>query len=189
MVNPSCRTCGDNQDVDELELSISYADLPFKESWWCDYCRHDIDKDGNCVLGIMSGRDCYTCSNGGVYTPICERCGDRSDVSANDDGDWWYCDYCDHDIDSDGLCETNNCSTCKSDDHTWAHCPTCGKNISSKFRDEDNLFWCNDELCPDTKFRVSNLGEIFEDSLSVSTSNVRDSRYVDSPNYEYYYPD
>ena len=43
--------------------------------------------------------------------PSCNKCGDVNDV-IDPGGRYYWCNYCNHDIDSDGDCVTNSCDTC-----------------------------------------------------------------------------
>jgi hypothetical protein len=51
----------------------------------------------------------------GEHIPSCKKCGDGEDVS-DPGGENWRCSHCNHDIDSDGDCVTNDCSTCDDND-------------------------------------------------------------------------
>ena len=44
---PNCNTCGDSDDI--IDNGGSY--------YWCDYCKHEVDDDGDCVTDPCSACD------------------------------------------------------------------------------------------------------------------------------------
>ena len=108
---PECKTCGDANDVSD----------PGGDHWWCSHCEHAIDQDGDCVSD-----ECETCiikdesveisktSEDDNDFPECKTCGDSNDVS-DPGGDHWWCSHCEHAIDQDGDCVSDECETCEKD--------------------------------------------------------------------------
>lgn len=115
---PSCPTCGDKKELIDGRQEIG------RELWFCEQCGHMIDRFGNC-----DSEKCETCEEAKsliIYEdieeeeeeecdyPECKTCGDSNDVS-DPGGSYWWCSYCEHFIDLDGDCFSNECETCEKD--------------------------------------------------------------------------
>jgi tetratricopeptide (TPR) repeat protein/DNA polymerase III epsilon subunit-like protein len=108
---PRCKACGDANDVSD----------PGGSYWWCSHCEHSIDQDGDCVSD-----ECETCAkenesvdisesiDNEIDFPECKTCGDANDVS-DPGGSYWWCSHCEHSIDQDGNCVSDECETCEKD--------------------------------------------------------------------------
>jgi DNA polymerase III epsilon subunit-like protein/ribosomal protein L37AE/L43A len=108
---PECKKCGDANDVSD----------PGGSYWWCSHCEHSIDQDGDCVSD-----ECETCTkedesvdisestDNEIDLPECKKCGDANDVN-DPGGSYWWCSHCEHSIDQDGDCVSDECETCEKD--------------------------------------------------------------------------
>ena len=83
--------------------------------WYCSTCEHHIDSSGDCITDNC----CESDSDDEEWVPECNTCEDSSDVS-DPGGDYYWCSHCEHDIDDDGDCVTDPCSTCDE-----GECPVC----------------------------------------------------------------
>ena len=93
---------------------------PGNTNFWCSLCRHYIDRNGNCISD-----DCESCENhvskenSSVNEdkrsfPECNTCGDSNDVS-DSNSEYWWCSHCEHSIDQDGTCVSDDCESCEKD--------------------------------------------------------------------------
>lgn len=64
------------------------------------------------------------------WVPSCNKCEDSGDVS-DLGGDYYWCSHCEHDIDEDGDCVKDPCSTCDESDDDGS--------------DESTCPWCDEE--------------------------------------------
>ena len=91
-----------------------------KTSLRCSVCNHYVDRDGNCISD-----DCESCEkhvskenslvNEDKRTyPECNKCGDSNDVS-DLGGEYCWCSHCEHYIDEEGDCISEECETCEKD--------------------------------------------------------------------------
>jgi DNA polymerase-3 subunit epsilon len=90
------------------------------KNWRCSFCNHLVDRNGNCI-----SVECETCENDNSDEknieaedlndiPECKTCEDSNDVS-DPGGNHWWCSYCEHTIDRDGDCVSDECETCEKD--------------------------------------------------------------------------
>ena len=68
------------------------------------------------------------------WVPSCNKCDDSDDVS-DPGGDYYWCSHCEHDIDNDGDCVTDPCSTC--DEASEGECPVCEEEGDLITQDDD----------------------------------------------------
>ncbi len=132
---PSCEKCGDNLHVSELD----------DEYWWCSFCNHYINENGECAT-----EDCEACEDDNseeVECPVCENCGDSNDV-VDLGGEYWWCSHCEHDIDGNGVCVTEECITCESVEDEEVNLPVCKKCGESDNVQDLGLeyWWCSNCL-------------------------------------------
>ena len=134
--------------------------------------------------------------SGMTALPSCVECGSDEDVSEYEDEDFfgppyetWWCSTCKHEIDCYG--------DRLSDDVVWTFCPSCGKDIHPKQSDEDGLFHCDEEGCPDGLFRKDRGTEHYRDQARRTHAPTHVSygqiireceeaqalRYVEHPDY------
>jgi DNA polymerase III epsilon subunit-like protein len=110
----------DNDTFECLSCGESIYE-PGKTYFWCWLCKHYIDRNGNCISD-----DCETCTkedesvdiskstDNEIDFPECKTCGDANDVSDPGESYWW-CSHCEHSIDQDGDCVSDECETCEKD--------------------------------------------------------------------------
>ena len=134
--------------------------------------------------------------------PSCGECGSNEHVGVYEEEEegfsgppyeTWWCSTCEHEIDCYG--------DRLSDDVVWTFCPSCGKDIHPKHSNEDGLFRCNEDSCPDGLFRHANNAENYrhQGQLYYASSfqhgnsqyearmkwqETQALRYVDHPDYE-----
>ena len=97
-----CQTCGDS----------IYE--PGGANWWCIRCEHLIDKEGNYISD-----ECQTWeiidsnenSDDEKVLPECKTCVNSNDVR-DSGGSYWRCEHCDHTIDQEGNCVSDECEAC-----------------------------------------------------------------------------
>ena len=111
---PECPICGEKNDLIDERQAIG------RELWFCEPCGHMIDRFGNCDLDV-----CETCEKANLIIinedteeefdyPECKTCGDANDVS-DPGGSYWWCSHCEHSIDQNGDCVSDECETCEKD--------------------------------------------------------------------------
>ena len=145
-----CKNCGDANDVID----------PGGEYYWCSHCEHNIDINGDCATD-----DCEVCDQSKVVNssdehiqtdtfPACKNCADANDV-IDPGGEYYWCSYCEHDIDINGECATDDCEVCvqsevvnSSDEHiqtdTFPACENCG-DANDVIDPGGKYYWCS--LC------------------------------------------
>jgi DNA polymerase III epsilon subunit-like protein len=145
---PECKNCGDANDVID----------PGGEYYWCSHCEHDVDINGECATD-----DCEVCDHAEVVDssdehiqtdtfPACENCGDANDV-IDPGGEYYWCSHCEHDVDINGECATDDCEVCghaevvdSSDEHiqkdTFPACKNCG-DANDVIDPGGKYYWCS----------------------------------------------
>ena len=137
--------------------------------------------------------------------PSCGECGSNEHVGVYEEEEeefsgppyeTWWCSTCEHEIDCYG--------DRLSDDVVWTFCPSCGKDIHPKHSNEDGLFRCNEDGCPDGLFRHASNAEYhidhgrrvaiaehsdwwdgrYADEKITESQEAQALRYVDHPDYE-----
>jgi DNA polymerase III epsilon subunit-like protein len=84
--------------------------------------------------------------------PKCNKCEDSNDV-IDPGGEYWWCSHCNHDINGEGNCVTEDCSTCENDDSEdsdesdsdeveYPECQKCGDS-NDVIDPGGPLWWCN----------------------------------------------
>jgi len=72
---------------------------------------------------------------------LCKSCETHDTRGPDEDGDW-YCATCDHIMNSDGVCDTDNCC---EDGEPWEeppYCAFCESNSNVEGPDNDGDYWC-----------------------------------------------
>ena len=169
---PSCKKCGDSNDVSD----------PGGSFWWCSHCEHSIDQEGKCVTD-----DCDTCEKNDSEVndtdaedesdfPSCKTCGDSNDVS-DPGGSYWWCSHCEHSIDQEGDCVTDDCETCKKNDSEendtdtedksdFPDCKTCGD--SNDVSDPGGSYW----WCSHCEHSIDQEGNCVTDDCDTCSNNL-----------------
>jgi len=94
--NSSCSSC-DNRECK------NGSDCDFRSKGNCNFC--------HCYHEDLEEEDDDDDDDDDSDYPSCNQCGDANDVS-DPGGSYYWCDHCNHDIDSSGVCVTNSCDTC-----------------------------------------------------------------------------
>ncbi len=165
---PICKTC-DNKDY--VIFDKDYDDFSL---YCCDYCGEDI------LLYYENDEE--------NDFPSCKKCGDSNDVS-DPGGSFWWCSHCEHSIDQEGKCVTDDCDTCEKndseendtdavDESDFPSCKTCGD--SNDVSDPGGSFW----WCSHCEHSIDQEGNSVTDDCDTCSKNLLNEN--DGPFYLFF---